>query len=275
MYSFALFYILVYRIHRKSLAVPSIASNRKEGWSKRPVRKNAFGIEADQRSGERRGAPIPDPLRALHSLNLLIRFKSEACSRWLSLFLSDCRAWEKSRRVSIRRVETHLCVHHRRTLNIVSFLPSSFFFCLFALKYISPVGALIYMRIPGVNRRFFGKNYHLSLSLSTVFFLSNLSQQPLLPPSFARPLTFVYSKGSGFFLLRASFSPFPSLFLSPRPRNRGRWWTNRVNRASPLIGRDSKLDARPWTKDGLPRGRRKRGEKEARPPFPSTKKRNF
>lgn len=215
----------MYRIHRKSLAVPSIASNRKEGWSKRPVRKNAFGIEADQRSGERRGAPIPDPLRALHSLNLLIRFKSEACSRWLSLFLSDCAAAgpEKNRGVyrfgGSRRIYASITDGH---LTSFPFFLLLFFFCLFALKYISPVGALIYMRIPGVNRRFFGKNYHLSLSLSTVFFLSNLSQQPLLPPSFARPLTFVYSKGSGFFLLRASFSPFPSLFLSPRPRNRGR-----------------------------------------------------
>lgn len=99
------------------------------------------------------------PLPSLASTplpELVHQIQSEACSRWLSLFLSE--GPEKNRGVyrfgGSRRIYASITDGHLTSFPF--FLLSSFFFFLFALKYISPIGALIYMRIPGVNRRFFG-----------------------------------------------------------------------------------------------------------------------
>lgn len=125
------------------------------------------------------------------------------------------------------------------------------------------------MRIPGVNRRFFG--YHFSLSLSffpPCSFYRTCHSNSLLRPSFARPLTFVYSKESDFFfllLLASLLFPFSSLFLSPPFRNRGRWWTNRVNRAP--INRGTRFEIR--QKTGSTEERRERSATSPLP-FPST-----
>lgn len=107
----------------------------------------------------------------------------------------------------------------------------------------------------------------LSLFLLSCSFYRTCHSNSLLRPSFARPLTFVYSKGSDFFLLLLAslFFFFSSLFLSPPFRNRGRWWTNRVNRAP--INRRTRFEIRRATKDGF-HGREEGKKRDL--PFPST-----
>lgn len=129
---------------RKSLVNPCVRSrsNRKQRSSKWPVcpRKNAFRIEADQRSegGEKRrgGRQFPTLLRSLASTSLFELVHQISKRGVLSMAVTvpflEPQAWEKSWRVSIRRLETHLCVHHNGHLTSFPFflLPSLFFYFL-------------------------------------------------------------------------------------------------------------------------------------------------
>lgn len=93
---------------RKSLVNPCVRSRPIESNVRRndPSARAKMHFESrlirDRKEGRRGGGgansrPFCDLLRALRSSNSFIRFQSEACSRWLSLFLFLSHRPEKNR----------------------------------------------------------------------------------------------------------------------------------------------------------------------------------
>lgn len=129
---------------RKSLVNPCVRSRPIESNVRRndPSARAKMHFESrlirDRKEGRRggEGRQFPTLLRSLASTWLFELVHQISKRGVLSMAVTvpflEPQAWEKSWRVSIRRLETHLCVHHNGHLTSFPFflLPSLFFYFL-------------------------------------------------------------------------------------------------------------------------------------------------